>query len=155
MKKCFLILFCVLIMFIMACASPAESFDIEGEMVYNWNTVQIADKIPAQYERIPVYADHLSYNNIDLDRRYYLDVVSLPYNVQRVIKEALETDTQDEEAVHVSHNLFAILERDNQYRIYLPNGEFLYYYELKTYNAINKIPEEMKNRFPHLHITEK
>ena len=60
MKKCFLILFCVLIMFIMACSPPDESFEMEGEMVFNWNTVQIADKIPAQYERIPVYADNLS-----------------------------------------------------------------------------------------------
>lgn len=153
MKRHFLILFCVLIMFTMACASPTESFEMEGEMVYNWNTVQIADKIPAQYERIPVYTDNLSYNYIN--RRYYLEVVSLPYNVQRVIKEAVETNTQEEEAAYLNHNLFAILERDNQYRIYLPNGEFLYYYELKPYNAINKIPEEMKNRFPHLHITEK
>ncbi len=151
MKKCFL--FCVLIMFIMACASPAQSFEIEGEMVYNWNKVQIADKIPAQYGRIPVFADNSTYNNID--RRYYLDVVSLPYNVQRVIKEAVETNMQGEDAVHAGYNLFAILERDNQYRIYLPNGEFLYYYELETYNAINKIPEEIKNKFPHLHITEK
>ncbi len=153
MKKCFLILFCVLIMFMMACASPAESFEIEGEMVYNWSKVQIADKIPAQYERIPVYAGHSPYNS--RERRYYLDVVSLPYNVQRVIKEAVETNTQGEYAAHASYNLFAILERDNQYRIYLPNGEFLYYYELQTYNAINKIPEEMKNKFPHLHITKK
>lgn len=153
MKKCFLILFCVLIMFIMACAPPAESFEMEGEMVYNWNTVEIADKIPAQYERIPVYANHPSYNN--MNRQYYLDVVSLPYNVQRVIKETVETSSDDDEVSSTRYNLFAILERDNQYRIYLPSGEFLYYYELEPYNATNKIPEEMKNRFPNLHITEK
>lgn len=146
MKKCFLILFCVLIMFIMACAPPAESFEMEGEMVYNWNTVEIADKIPAQYERIPVYANHPSYNN--MNRQYYLDVVSLPYNVQRVIKEAVETSSDDDEVSSTRYNLFAILERDNQYRIYLPSGEFLYYYELEPYNATNKIPEEMKIGFP-------
>lgn len=133
--------------------TPAESFEMEGEMVYNWNTVEIADKIPAQYERIPVYANHPSYNN--MNRQYYLDVVSLPYNVQRVIKEAVETSSDDDEVSSTRYNLFAILERDNQYRIYLPSGEFLYYYELEPYNATNKIPEEMKNRFPNLHITEK
>lgn len=153
MKKCFLILFCVLIMFIMACASPAESFEMEGEMVYNWDTVEIADKIPVQYERIPVYASNSSYNN--MDRRYYLDVVSLPYNVQRVIKDAVETNPDHDEGSGAHYNLFAILERDNKYRIYLPSGEFLYYYELKSYKALNGIPSEIKNKFPHLYITKK